>query len=213
MNKLWNLSAALTLAFAVALPSTALSKGPRGNAGGGGTATTVTANLEQYEIDTMLFMREEEKLARDVYLQLHEIWGTPIFANIAVSEQRHMDSVLKLLDKYGLEDSALPAIGGFSDSDLQKLHDSLIDQGKDSQLEALYAGGFIEETDIIDLQNAIDATDKTDIINVYENLLKGSRNHLRAFVSAIESQGVVYVPQALTEEELDAIVDSPMERG
>ncbi|GAW86023.1 hypothetical protein bplSymb_SCF01604P009 [Bathymodiolus platifrons methanotrophic gill symbiont] len=80
-------------------------------------------------------------------------------------------------------------------------------------MDALYVGAFIEEVDMHDIEVAIDITSHEDIISVYEELLKGSRNHLRSFVSKIEAEGVVYKAQYLTQEEVDAIVDTSMERG
>ncbi len=62
--------------------------------------------LTAAEEEGLLFMREEEKLARDVYLVLFDKWGLRVFENIAESEQRHMDAVLYLLGKYGLDDPA-----------------------------------------------------------------------------------------------------------
>jgi hypothetical protein len=70
--------------------------------------TASTTSLTTEEKNDLLFMREEEKLARDVYLTLHDIWGTPVFANIATSEQQHMDAILKLLNTYKLPD---PTVG------------------------------------------------------------------------------------------------------
>ena len=86
-------------------------------------------------------------------------------------------------------------------------------RGSQSSLQALYVGAAIEEIDMIDLQEAIDATDNADIQMLYENLMSGSRNHLRAYVAQIENLGVVYEAQYLPQDEVDSIVDSPVERG
>jgi len=170
--------------------------------------------LDQAEIDALLFLREEEKLARDVYLYLYDFWGQWIFANIAASEQQHMDAVKKLLDKYGLDDPAEGQLNGvFTNQFLQELYDSLTGQGSESGLQALFAGATIEDMDIVDLQNFLAQTEKADITRVYENLMKGSRNHLRAFVGNIELLGETYQPQYLTQEEFEAIVNSEREIG
>ena len=130
----------------------------------------------------LLFMREEEKLARDVYLMLFDKWGLRVFANIAQSEQRHMDAVLYLLGKYGLDDPARDP-GLFQDSDLQDLYDELIAKGETSLVDAIEVGVLIELTDIEDIETLIKQTKKKDIIQVYTNLLNGSYNHLEAFES------------------------------
>ncbi len=177
---------------------------------GGGSGYYV---LTEAEIQGLQFLREEEKLARDVYLELHRRWGMNIFANIAESEQNHMDAVKSLLDKYRLEDPAQPGEGEFTNQALQAAYDALIARGRQSLMEALHVGGFIEELDIGDLQDAMAATGRDDILQVYDNLMRASRNHLRAFAGQIENRGVAYEAQVLTQEEVDAIIDSPMERG
>ncbi|WP_297127015.1 DUF2202 domain-containing protein [Thermococcus sp.] len=170
--------------------------------------------LTEEEKQGLLWMREEEKLARDVYLTLYEKWKLPIFQNIAKSEQTHMDSVKLLLEKYDLPDPvADEAVGKFSNPELQKLYNELVEKGSKSEIDALEVGAMIEELDIVDLQKWISKTDKQDIITVYENLMKGSRNHLRSFVSQLEKYGVTYEPQYLSKEEYEQIINSPMETG
>jgi hypothetical protein len=170
--------------------------------------------LSSIEIEYLTFMREEEKLARDVYLTMFDLWGLPIFENIAASEQSHTDAVANMLDKYKLPDPVVDdRTGVFVNQVLIDLYADLLARGDDSSMEALHVGALIEEVDMLDLQHAIDATDNEDIRELYETLLSGSRNHLRAFVGQIEDLGMVYVAQVLSQEEVDAIVDSPMERG
>ncbi len=184
-----------------------------GNVTAGPKNTKGNNNLSPVETEYMLFMREEEKLARDVYLTLFDIWHLTIFKNIASSEQLHMNAMLTILEKYNLEDPATDDIGVFTDPDLQDLYNELITRGETSPLEALHVGAFIEETDIQDIQEAIDVTRQKDIIKVYENLLKGSRNHLRAFVGKIETDGIIYETQVLSNIEIDDVVNTPVERS
>jgi len=122
--------------------------------------TVSTLPLTHEEEETLLFMREEEKLARDVYLKLYEFWeshdGSSIFKNIAESEQLHMDALKTLLDKYRLEDPAQESIGEFTNQDLQTLYNELLARGQESFLGALEVGVLIEEKDMVDIQLAID---------------------------------------------------------
>jgi hypothetical protein len=162
-------------------------------------------------------MREEEKVARDVYLVFGEQWGHMVFENIAKSEQKHMDALKVLLDAYGIADPIIDdTVGVFGNPDLEGLYDSLTNDGAGSSdlMEALVAGGLIEVTDILDLQESIERTENADIIARYENLLCGSRNHLRAFVNQIELLGGEWVPDAdlMSMEDFNVIVDSPTER-
>ena len=167
------------------------------------------------EVEGLLYMREEEKLAKDVYLTLYEKWGMSTFQNIANAEQTHMDAVKTLIERYGLEDpSAASDIGVFTNSTLQDLYDQLVETGSQSLGDALRVGAAIEEIDILDLEEYIAQTDKADIQMVYDNLMKGSRNHLRSFVSTLERQEEeVHVPQYLSQEAYDAIVNTPTEAG
>jgi hypothetical protein len=147
-----------------------------GGGGGGG------GQLTQAEIDGLLYMREEEKLARDSYWTLYAQWHLSIFSKIASSEVMHMSKIKGLLDRYGLPDPAAgKAVGEFSNPILQQLYDDLMVQGSQSSIEALKVGVAIEEVDIQDLKNYLAQTNKLDIINAYNALLNGSYCHLRAF--------------------------------
>lgn len=170
--------------------------------------------LNVQERKGLLYMREEEKLARDVYLTFSDMWTQRIFANIAQSEQRHMDAVKVLLDKYELKDPVKDdTIGVFSDPVLQGLYHDLVNKGSVSLIEALRVGAKIEDLDIYDLQGHLTQADNKDVKTLYQNLLKGSRNHMRGFVPLLESLGEKYVAQYLTQEEVDYIAHSEMERG
>ena len=165
----------------------------------------VIGPISPTEADSLIFMREEEKLARDVYLAMYEKWGLFIFSNIASSEQNHMDAIKLRLDAYGLDDP-IQDVGIFTNQELQELYNSLIEQGNLSELDALKVGALIEEVDIQDLQDILEQTTLTDLQRVYENLLAGSENHLRAFVRWIEMAGEEYIPQVLTPAEVDEIL-------
>lgn len=158
--------------------------------------SSANASLTTDEVDDLVFMREEEKLAHDVYATLYEKWGLPIFQNIADSEATHTAAVKVLLDRYGIADPAAgKGVGEFTNPDLQKLYNQLVAQGSKSLADALKVGIAIEELDIRDLQTRLARTSSADIKLVYNNLLRGSENHLRAFQrqtgesSAAQNQG------------------------
>ncbi|MBP9668916.1 MAG: DUF2202 domain-containing protein [Candidatus Pacebacteria bacterium] len=162
----------------------------------------------------LLFMREEEKLARDVYRSLGEEWRLPIFSNIAQSEQTHTEAVQALLVKYDIPDPAVRDVPGvFANPDLQKLYDELMARGGHSAEEALKVGALIEDIDLADLEVQIAATDNADIALVYGNLTRGSRNHLRAFTKQLAGRGIVYAPVKITQSAYDAIISSEREMG
>ena len=163
---------------------------------------------EEHDLEGLLFMREEEKLARDVYEYLAEKWGMGIFTSIAKSEVSHMEAVLNLIENQDLSDPVGEnGLGIFSNPDLQELYDLLVDQGSESLDAALLVGGAIEEIDILDLQRYLDQIDDPAIIQVYDNLLRGSIKHLGAFIRTYERQtGDIYQPQHLSQAELDQLL-------
>lgn len=175
----------------------------------------LSTDLSQIEIDGLVFMREEEKLAQDVYLYLADMWELQIFSNIARSESTHTEAIRSLLLKYGIEDPSFSTgLGEFLDPILQDLYDQLIAAGSQSLEDAIRVGIAIEEIDILDLEKYITETNNDDIILVYESLLKGSRNHLRSFVSNLKNQtGAIYQPQYLDLDTYEAIISGSTERG
>ena len=172
----------------------------------------VTAELSETEDLGLAYMREEEKLARDVYITLFEMYENPVFNNISKSEQRHMDAVLTLLEKFDIEDPSLADIGEFSDQILQGLYTDLIAQGSISEIDALIVGATIEDLDIKDLDEFKAKTTDPDIIRVYNSLTCGSRNHLRAFISQLTNLGVTYTPQFISQEQFDGIIADDHEK-
>lgn len=192
-------------------------RGPKPGFNGGISALLKSLpreNVSPVERRGLSQMREEEKLARDVYLTLYEAWKLPIFRNIARSEQRHMDAVKVILDKYSLQDPIITdTIGVFTDQNIQYLYYQLIQAGGVSLVEALKVGATIEDLDIYDLKKFLRRADNVDIKTLYQNLMKGSRNHLRAFADQLNINGISYSAEYLTQKEVDDIINSPMERG
>ena len=141
------------------------------------------SSISQGELDGLIHMRLEEKLARDVYTVLGEKWQARVFLNIKLSEQKHMDAVKRLIVKYGITDPIVSdEIGVFPDQKFQDLYDELVTKGEESLIAALEVGVEIEILDIEDLNHQLnDVVDNADIIRVYTNLKNGSENHLRAF--------------------------------
>lgn len=176
--------------------------------------TMSDATLTEAEQAGLLLMREEEKLARDLYVALEERYAHGVFGRIAQSEQRHMDAVARLLERYDVPDPAAgQPPGAFTAPEIQKLYDDLLARGSQSLVEALRVGALVEEVDIADLREQLEATDRDDIRRVYDNLLRGSRNHLRAFVRSLDTEGESYVAQQLPAQDVAAIVDGAHEPG
>ncbi|MBP9866757.1 MAG: DUF2202 domain-containing protein [Candidatus Pacebacteria bacterium] len=169
------------------------------------------SELTEKEKLGLIQMREEEKLARDVYTTLGNVWGTRIFSNIASSEQTHTDAIKVLLTRYTIKDPVInDTVGVFTSKTMQELYDNLVSQGKVSLSEAFKVGATIEDLDIHDLDILKNETTKEDILLTYNNLQKGSRNHLRAFVRV---SGVNYTPKYISQSDYASIISSSQERG
>ena len=159
------------------------NNGERGNHEVSSMDNIPLSNLTDEQKSSLLYMAEEEKLARDTYLYFNDLWGSRIFQNIANSEQKHMDRMKALVDRYELEVPATFNVRGeFQNQELQALYNSLIEKGKSSLIDALEVGVTIEETDIADLEEIIESGDLPEEFKTsYEKLLKGSYNHLKNF--------------------------------
>jgi hypothetical protein len=172
------------------------------------TEPSTAHTLEIKEAEDLQFMREEEKLARDVYQYAYDQYQLQIFKNISASEQKHMDAVAEMLDKYGVEDPALPSSGLFNNPDLEALYNQLTEQVDINLVEALKVGATIEDLDIKDLKEAADRTQRSDLQTLYNQLACGSENHMRAFYGQIQSRGGSYTPQFISVEVFNDIISA-----
>lgn len=170
--------------------------------------------LTEQEIKGLVHMVEEEKLAGDVYQTLHAKTGLINFQNIEQSERRHQSAVQGLLQKYGIADpTAGKGVGEFTQTEFTNLYQDLVRTGAQSNADALKVGLKIEDLDIYDLEKEIAHTERADIQQVYANLTRGSRNHLRSFHRALSQMGQSYTPELLSQTQYDAIAHSAQERG
>jgi hypothetical protein len=188
-----------------------------------GTSSIIANNLEavvpvtvvsgETELNILLDMKEEEKLARDVYTALNLKWNNPVFSNISVAENTHMNAVIFLLQNYGSDYTSVLEPGKFTNSAFQILYGELVAKGSVSPEEAWKVGALIEEMDITDLAGSLDKVTDESIIIVFENLEKGSRNHLRSFTRQLMLLGLTYTPVYLSTDEYNQIISSPTEAG
>lgn len=188
---------------------------------GGMTSLTSCANnavsaltpLNTEEKNDLLFLREEEKLAHDVYAYAYARYKQTIFNNIAQSEQNHSSAALNLLNKYGIADPAQgKAAGEFNNSTLQTLYTSLIVRVDSSLEQALAVGALIEDLDIRDIHLMQARSNNPDLLNVYDNLQCGSRNHLRSYVGQLHLLAKGYIPLYIPQSEFDSIISSAYEQ-
>ncbi|MDX9971067.1 MAG: DUF2202 domain-containing protein [Candidatus Gracilibacteria bacterium] len=170
--------------------------------------------VSDFEIEALYKMREEEKLAFDVYSFLGEKWNLQIFKNIAKSELTHTDSVKYLIDLYGLQDPVKQFKEGiYTSEDFKILYEQLTEKGSSSLLDALIVGATVEDLDIYDLDELLAKVENANVYNVFQNLRRGSTNHLRAFVSQISRNGGEYIPQYISQSEYEEILSQSQSRG
>ncbi len=143
----------------------------------------LTGSLTPEEQAGLVFMREEEKVARDVYIKMAEKWNTQVFKNILKSEQVHMNALKILLTRYNITDPVVDnTVGVFTNPELQEMYNALIERGNISAVEALRVGKDIEAEDISDLDNQLqNVAVNADLVRVYNNLKRASNFHLNAF--------------------------------
>lgn len=165
------------------------------------------AALTAREKDGLLFIWEEERVARDLYASLYDKNNLTIFLDLVRSESSHMDQARAVMEKHGL---AVPPDepGIFQNQTLQEMHDQLLAEGLQSDQDALTVAAVFEEISIVDLEKELSASQANDVRTVYEGLLAGSRKHLRSYVSDLKDQGIEYQPRYLEGEEFQEIVKS-----
>ena len=170
------------------------------------------SSLSATDRAVLIWMREEEKIAHDVYITLAKQWGANVFTNISAAEQTHTDAVKVLIDRYSIADPVTSTtVGTFANKVFGDLYTALVKQGSASLAEAFTVGAIIEDLDIKDLQDR--ETTTPDIALVFDNLEKGSRNHMRAFIRQLDRFGVTYTPVHISQDEFDEIISGNMESG
>ena len=169
---------------------------------------TVESKLNSDVVNGLLKMYEEEKMARDLYLEFLRLWNQKIFRNIAKSEIRHMHAVSRMLDFFDIDAKELKKLksGQYSDENIRNLYEKLINEGNKSQISAFKQGAMLEEIDIGDLNTELAKKITPELMAMYKNLLSASEDHLRAYVRVLERRGVEYYPQILKLSEYETIL-------
>ena len=217
MGKYLTRSAVLTAILAAPSLFGGCGTGAAGYEGLGGSGDPGSGGVEPGDTSAELaedltFLREEEKLARDVYVTLFDAWGLTIFSNISSAEQRHMDRVGETLDAFELPDPVVDdTVGAFTNPELADLFVQLVSDGLNDEVAALTVGATIEDLDIHDIQNMAARTDDATALATYEALECGSRNHMRAFMEQLHSRDADYDVQFISNDYFEEILASGQE--
>ena len=159
-------------------------------------AGTLTQEMEAQ----LIFLAAEEQLAHDLYVLAYETYGIQTFSNISRSETRHFTVANRVLDLYGLPSATqMGATGEFEDVQLQATYNTLAERVLTSVEEAAAVGVLVEETDIADLQAAVDMAPPDDVAGVLNNLLRASQQHLAAFQKLDQPAAPIKVKASATK--------------
>ncbi len=191
MNRTWiarTAAAAVTtlgLGLGISIAATAAPPTP--------TPTPIaSATVDAAVAKELTYMREEERLARDLYQSIAKLYpdNAAAFTRIASSEQRHFESVGLLLTRYGIADPAAnSSVGTYADAGLTTAYADLLAKAKGSLTDAYGAGVTVETTDIADLKEILAVSGlPADVSQVLTRLLAGSQNHLATFTALAEGK-------------------------
>jgi len=152
-------------------------------------ATTHGSSLKE----SIAYMYSEERLAKDIYLNIYKVQPLKQLYNIATrAETRHIDSVNDLARKYGVPTRNFQS-GQYPEAELQSLYNRLYAKGVRSQKDALEVGCMVEVVDIDDLNKYMaqaQAENAQDALATFDFLRKGSYKHYGAFDRSLKNMGV-----------------------
>ena len=170
--------------------------------------STEKSDLTQELKEAITYMYNEEKLAKDIYLNVYKMQPIKQLYNIASkSEVKHEEAVVDLAIKYDLNITLYPdtqppfvqkdidsyASGKYPVVAIQELYDMLYDKGIQSSKDALEVGCLVEVTDIDDLDKYMayaQTSNASDVLSVFDFLRDGSYKHYWAFDKGLKNIGV-----------------------
>lgn len=171
-----------------------------------------TAELTSDEIEFLYAVREDEKLARDIYNSFYSLYASKPMSNIAKAEENHIAAVERLFYFYSINYPAVGEAGVFADATRQSYYNELISKGT-TLLDAYKAAAYLEEKDIADYEAVLPSITNPNIKLVIEHLIKGSINHFKATLRQIDALGGEYQAAVLSQERYTEIVNSNFANG
>ena len=155
--------------------------------------------LSSQEIDGMLYLVENEKLLCDYFTVMYEKHKLPLFNQLAMNEQRHLNIISVKIDRYDLENPAdqKPA-GQFVNPQLQASYDQLIEIGNTGVYSALIAAVQKVERDVVDIPAIISTFEgNDDVVHVISGILLESQDNLDALKAELKSSiDLISIPDA-----------------
>ena len=171
-------------------------------------------DLNDAEKEWMNKMALEEKMAYDFYYMMFNKWNMPAFERIMNAELNHKTLMVKMLEKYGMDNPVNDQlIGQYDDKTLQDLYNDLFSRGNTSLKDAFIAAAELEELDYLDLQKALEAADNADLRVAFTNLQRGTTHHLNAMVMQLKRlYDYDYEPKHMDKETFDKLIQQPPHR-
>ncbi len=157
------------------------------------TSRTYSQGGNQAIKNSLSYMYDEERLAKEVYLAIYQRQPVQQLTKIASNaEGRHIDAVKDMAQRYGVATPYQQA-GRYQHAHIQSLYNQLYRKGIRSQRDALEVGCTVEVVDVNDLKKYIREAQNAnaqDVLEVYDFLLKGSYNHYWSFDKGLKQMGV-----------------------
>lgn len=173
----------------------------------------VTDPLTADEIEFLFAMREDEKMAKDLYTAFGAQYPTAVqFSRIATAEATHVAAIETMLTYYEVSFPALTPAGVFADAEKQAQYDAFLAQGTTIQ-GAFEVMALLEEENIA-AYKAVEATaTNANIKLILANMVRASSNHLKAAVRQLTILGITYTPTHLDQATFDEVISSAFAQG
>lgn len=164
--------------------------------------------ITENDKNSLVYFREEEKLAADAFDYFYEMWTNKLFLTFKNSETKHECRFRELLDYYGIEDPVKEyGRGEFGSDSLEYYYVSIISFGSKSLLHSFLAGAEIEEKTVYELGNAIKVIDNENLTEVYKTHKISSEGYLRVFAAKLKDNSIIYKPKFMTEDSYNKIIN------
>lgn len=172
-----------------------------------------TSPLTADETEFLYAIREDEKIAHDVYAAFSALYpAAKTISKIMTAESSHISAAEAVLDYYEIEYPPLSDTGIFEDADRQALYNDLITKGT-TLIKAYGTMALMEEETVYAYKSIQNQLTNSNLSLLLSQLIKASSNHLRATVRQVVKLGGSYSPAYLSDEEYQTIINMAFENG
>lgn len=174
---------------------------------------TVTDPLTTDEIEFIYAVREDEKLAHNLYIYFVTQYPTARqLANIGNAEINHITTIERVFTYYEIDFPTLGQPGVFTDENRQAIYTRLTAQGSTLH-EAYQVMAALEEENIVIYSKVASELTNPNLQLIINNLAQSSENHFKVLVNQITAWGSIYTPTLLEASQYEEILDSVFQPG